>query len=81
MSVPPRSTGAGTVDCSIPLWQATDPYVNLETAAAMIQGYYRETGSFDEAVGKYHAPNNPQSAERYKSRVRQRLALVESGRR
>ena len=63
------------------LWQATDPYVNLEIAAAMIRGYYRETGSFDAAVGKYHAPNNPTNAARYQSRVRQRLALVESGRR
>jgi hypothetical protein len=63
------------------LWQATDPYVNLEIAAAMIQGYYRETGSFDEAVGKYHAPNHPANAARYISRVRQRLARVERGRR
>jgi hypothetical protein len=63
------------------LWEATDPYINLETAAAMIQGYYRESGSFEDAIGKYHAPNHPGRAEGYKSRVRQRLALVLSGRR
>ena len=63
------------------LWDATDPYVNLETAASMLRDYYRDSGSFEIAVGKYHAPNNPQRAERYKSRVRKKLALVLSGKR
>ncbi|MEN8168118.1 MAG: hypothetical protein ABFR65_11660 [Pseudomonadota bacterium] len=63
------------------LWEATDPYINLETAAAMIQGYYLASGSFEKAIGQYHAPNHAGRAERYKSRVRERLALVLSGRR
>ena len=63
------------------LWEATDPYINLHTAAGMIRDYYRESGSYEVAIGKYHAPNDPQRAERYKSRVRKKLALVLSGRR
>ena len=63
------------------LWAATDPYINLQTAAGIIQDYYQQSGSFEQAIGRYHAPNHPQRAEAYKSRVRQRLALVLSGRR
>lgn len=63
------------------LWEATDPYVNLQTAASMLRDYYRESGSFEIAVGKYHAPNNKQRAERYRARVWQKLDLVKSGRR
>ncbi len=63
------------------LWEATDPYINLQTAASMIQEYYRASGSFEQAIGQYHAPNNSRNAERYKARVRERLALVLSGRR
>jgi len=63
------------------LWDATDPYINLETAASMIRDYYLDSGSFEIAIGKYHAPNDPQRAERYKSRVRKKLALVLSGKR
>ncbi len=63
------------------LWEATDPYINLQTAASMIQEYYQASGSFEQAIGQYHAPNHPVRAEQYKSRVRQRLARVLSGRR
>ena len=63
------------------LWDATDPYINLETAASMIRDYYQDSGSFEIAIGKYHAPNDSQRAERYKSRVRKKLALVLSGKR
>ncbi len=63
------------------LWEATDPYVNLQTAASLLQDYYQETGFFEAAVGRYHSPSDPLRAERYRNRVWQRLALVKSGRR
>ena len=63
------------------LWEATDPYTNLKTAAAMLQVYYRESGSLELAIGRYHAPNDPVRAGRYRERVRSRLALVLEGKR
>lgn len=50
-------------------WQALDPYHNLAVGAAILQAQHRTTGHWWQAVGRYHAPNHPRRAERYRSRV------------
>jgi len=63
------------------LWSATDPYINLNTGAKIIYNYYRKSKSFEDAIGKYHAPNNKENAEKYVELVRYKLSLVNSGER
>lgn len=50
-------------------WGALDPYHNLRVGAAILRAEHRRTGDWWRAVGRYHAPNNPKRASRYRSRV------------
>lgn len=50
-------------------WQALDPYHNLSVGATILQTQHRIAGHWWRAVGRYHAPNHPERAERYRSRV------------
>lgn len=51
-----------------------EPYTNLRIAAKLLQQHYQQ-GSPDWLIvaGKYHAPNNPTNAARYRSKVQQHL--------
>lgn len=50
-------------------WSALNPYHNLRVGAAILRAEHRRTGDWWRAVGRYHAPNNPKRAGRYRSRV------------
>jgi Transglycosylase SLT domain len=50
-------------------WQALDPYHNLAVGASILRAQYRSAGDWWQAVGRYHAPNNAERADRYGSRV------------
>lgn len=58
------------------LWEATDPYVNLRVSASILSVYFAETGSWPEAVGRYHSPSNPQRAMRYAMGIGSKLSRV-----
>jgi hypothetical protein len=58
------------------LWNATDPYMNLRVSASILSEHYAETGSWPEAVGRYHSPSNPSRALRYATGVGRKLARV-----
>lgn len=60
---------------------AFDPYKSIRTAAVIISEYKDQYGSFEIAVGKYHAPQNKENAAAYKKRVRNKLKLVLKGKR
>lgn len=63
------------------LWEAFDPYTNLRTAAQIVAEYRDKRGSFEDAVGAYHAPNDPEKAAAYRERVRYKLKLIMGGHR
>jgi hypothetical protein len=58
------------------LWEATDPYINLHTAAAILREHYLETNSWPLAVGRYHSPGNPTRAASYIANVGRKLERV-----
>jgi hypothetical protein len=58
------------------LWDATDPYMNLRVAASILQEHYQESGSWKVAIGKYHAPNDPDRARRYVALVEQKIPMA-----
>jgi hypothetical protein len=58
------------------LWEATDPYINLQTAAAILREHYLETNSWPQAVGRYHSPGNPTRAASYIASVGRKLERV-----
>lgn len=49
--------------------QALDPYRNMQVAAAILLDCQRAHGDWWQAVGCYHAPNDPDRARRYRDRV------------
>jgi len=60
------------------LWNATNPYLNLEAGARYLKELHRRFGSYNRAVGAYHTgPSNTSAArgraERYSRRVAQHL--------
>ena len=52
------------------LWDATNPYINIDTGASILNAHYSRLGSFEEAVGAYHSPNNKKNAANYRELVR-----------
>jgi len=50
-------------------WQALDPYHNLRVGAGILQDCYIARQDWWASVGCYHAPANPQRADRYRRRV------------
>ncbi len=50
-------------------WQALDPDHNLQVGARILASCYREGRDRWDAVGCYHAPNNPSTARRYRKYV------------
>ena len=48
---------------------ALDPYHNLRVAAKILRECHQSRQDWWEAVGCYHAPNNPYRADRYRVRV------------
>lgn len=58
------------------LWEATDPYTNLRTSASILREHYSDTGSWAEAVGRYHSPGNAHRALKYTVGVGRKLARV-----
>lgn len=63
------------------LWDATDPYKNIRVGASILSELRTSLGSFEDAVGAYHSPNNKGRADKYRTRVRQELALLLKGER
>ena len=58
-------------------WQALDPYHNLRVGAAILQDCYKTRQDWWASVGCYHAPANPQRADRYRQRVLARWQGIE----
>lgn len=58
------------------LWAALDPYTNLRGGARILQRLHRRLGSYEAAVGAYHAPGDSARAAAYRERVRERLSDV-----
>lgn len=54
-------------------WTALDPYHNLRVGAKILLEEYQKTGDWPTAIGRYHAPGNPQRAERYRRMVERYL--------
>ncbi|MEA3278187.1 MAG: lytic transglycosylase domain-containing protein [Pseudomonadota bacterium] len=50
-------------------WRALDPDHNLQVGARILATCYRERRDRWDAVGCYHAPNNPTFASRYRKNV------------
>ena len=50
-------------------WQALDPDLNLQVGARILGSCYRDRRDRWDAVGCYHAPNNPSVASRYSEKV------------
>ena len=63
------------------LWAATDPYTNLRVAALIIRNYFRQSRSYEDAIGRYHSPNDSEKAKKYKEKVRKKLAMIMEGER
>jgi Transglycosylase SLT domain len=59
-------------------WQALDPYHNLRVGAGILQACYSQRQDWWESVGCYHAPANPERADRYRRRVRSRWQRIVS---
>ncbi|HEY3986752.1 transglycosylase SLT domain-containing protein [Cedecea sp.] len=58
-------------------WDAFDPYINLNAAAAILRACYdRYPGSWLAAAGCYHHPAGGAPAARYKSIVKIKLARI-----
>jgi hypothetical protein len=61
-------------------WQALDPYHNLRVGARILNGCFQQKGDWWFGVGCYHAPNDPERADRYRRRVQSRWQrLVHAG--
>ncbi len=61
-------------------WQALDPYHNLRVGAGILQECYVIKRDWWASVGCYHAPANPQRANKYRQRVLSRWQrLVSEG--
>ena len=58
-------------------WQALDPYHNLRVGARILHDCYQTRQEWWGSVGCYHAPANPQRADRYRSRVLSRWQRIE----
>jgi len=50
-------------------WKALDPYHNLRVGAQILQACFQRKGDWWSGIGCYHAPNNPERAQRYRHRV------------
>ena len=59
-------------------WQALDPYHNLRVGADILQECHTTQQDWWASVGCYHAPANPQRADRYRRRVVSRWQRVVS---
>jgi hypothetical protein len=57
-------------------WQALDPYHNLRVGANILQDCYATERDWWASVGCYHAPANPEQADRYRRRVLSRWQRV-----
>jgi len=57
-------------------WQALDPYHNLRVGADILRDCYRTEGDWWASVGCYHAPGNPEKADRYRRRVQSRWQQI-----
>ncbi len=57
-------------------WQALDPYFNLRVGAEILQDCYITRQDWWASVGCYHAPTNPQRADRYRRRVLSRWQRI-----
>ena len=57
-------------------WQALDPYHNLRVGAEILRGCYRTERDWWASVGCYHAPGNPEKADRYRRRVQSRWQQI-----
>ncbi len=63
------------------LWDATDPYTNMNVGASLLAELRKSLGSFEAAVGAYHNRVNQEISNKYRARVRRELALLMVGKR
>jgi len=60
-------------------WEALDPYVNLNAAAAILRECWdRKPGSWLDTAGCYHHPAGGAPAARYRAFVKSKLAMLQS---
>lgn len=57
-------------------WEAFDPYINLNVAAAILRECRERTGDWLTAAGCYHHPAGGKPAARYRAIVRRNLARL-----
>ncbi len=57
--------------------RALDPYVNLHLGATLLAECHAETGRWTEAIGRYHAPNDPARARAYAESVLRRVEALD----
>jgi hypothetical protein len=50
-------------------WEALDPYHNLRVGARILRACFEQRGDWWAGVGCYHAPADPERAQRYRARV------------
>lgn len=55
-------------------WNALEPYHNLRIGAKILLEQYQRSGDWTHAIGRYHAPNNPDRAAGYRRKVLIHLA-------
>ena len=60
-------------------WLALDPYRNIDAGAQVLMFFYKDRGSFEEAVGAYYSPNDVNKASVYKEKVRDKLSKILAG--
>ncbi|MRK19077.1 transglycosylase SLT domain-containing protein [Pseudomonas sp. JG-B] len=53
-----------------------DPIRNLQVAASLLRGHYNDSGSWIEAIGRYHHPKGGAPAEKYKKLVAKHLERI-----
>lgn len=83
-TVPPKRIDVGIAQVNIGYHgqyvaspcELLEPYTNLRIAAQLLQQHYQQTNNNKDwliVAGKYHAPNNPANAARYRSKVKKHL--------
>lgn len=53
--------------------RALDPYLNLHLGATLVAECHADKGRWTDAIGSYHAPNDPERARAYAASVLRRV--------
>ena len=59
-------------------WQALEPYHNMQVGSRILRAEYAVAKDWLLASGRYHAPNNPKQARKYRKLVAKRLVQIQA---